>query len=254
MKASMSCSAPSSRVNEVIRQASIPQGTIHSNGCRSLLTLTANPWVVTPRLTWTPIEPILRSLRRPDARQPLDRAGLDAVGAERRDHHPLHAPDVVVDVVAVRAQAHDRVADELAGAVVGDAAAAVGLGDLDSLHPVPVLAHRQLVGGRAPALRVDGRVLEQEQHVRDRAGLARGLEALLQRAGFVVGDLPRTHAPQLAHALSLAGARRGGEIRSGRGRPACESGPRPRFRSPWRGRCRAFRRACGRPASASPPT
>ena len=39
----------SSRASEVTRQASMPQGTIHSNGCRSLLTLIAKPWVVTPR-------------------------------------------------------------------------------------------------------------------------------------------------------------------------------------------------------------
>ena len=53
----MSCCAPSSRQSEVIRQPSMPQGTTHSNGCRSLLTLTANPCVVTPRLTCTPMEP-----------------------------------------------------------------------------------------------------------------------------------------------------------------------------------------------------
>ena len=61
MKPSMSSSAPSSRQTEVIWQPSIPQGTIHSNGCRSLLTLIAKPCVVIPRLMWTPIEPILRA-------------------------------------------------------------------------------------------------------------------------------------------------------------------------------------------------
>ena len=39
----------------------MPQGTIHSKGWRSLSTFTASPWVVTPRDTCTPIEPILRS-------------------------------------------------------------------------------------------------------------------------------------------------------------------------------------------------
>ncbi len=61
MNWSIGCSAPSSRQTDVMRQPSIPHGTIHSNGCRSLLTLIAKPWVVMPRLTWTPIEPILRS-------------------------------------------------------------------------------------------------------------------------------------------------------------------------------------------------
>ena len=47
-------------MTDVIRQSSMPQGTIHSNGWRSLLTLIAKPCVVTPRLTCTPIEAILR--------------------------------------------------------------------------------------------------------------------------------------------------------------------------------------------------
>ena len=38
-----------------------PQATTHENGCRSFSTLTAKPWVVTPRATCTPIEAILRS-------------------------------------------------------------------------------------------------------------------------------------------------------------------------------------------------
>ena len=52
---------PVSLATEVIRTWSMPQGTIHSNGWRSLSTFTARPWVVTPRDTCTPIEPILRS-------------------------------------------------------------------------------------------------------------------------------------------------------------------------------------------------
>ena len=48
-------------VTDVIRTPSRPHGTTHSNGCRSLSTLTAKPWVVTPRETWMPIEAILRS-------------------------------------------------------------------------------------------------------------------------------------------------------------------------------------------------
>ena len=52
---------PVSLVTEVMRTPSRPHGTTHSNGCRSLSTLIAKPWVVTPRETWTPIEPILRS-------------------------------------------------------------------------------------------------------------------------------------------------------------------------------------------------
>ena len=96
------------------------------------------------------------------------RARLDALLGERRDDRLLHRAQVGDDV----ADAHDRVADELAGAVVGDAAAAVDVDDVDALAAVPGLAHRQLAGRRAPPARVDRRVLEQQQRVGDRVGLA----------------------------------------------------------------------------------
>src|SRR5829696_6244542 len=52
---------PLSRATDVIRTWSIPHGTIHSNGWRSLSTFTARPCVVTPPETRTPIEAILES-------------------------------------------------------------------------------------------------------------------------------------------------------------------------------------------------
>ena len=87
---------------------------------------------------------------------------------------------------------HDRIADELAGPVVGDAAAAIGLADLDSLHPVPVLAHRQFGRARAAALRVDGRVLEHQQRVGDLAGAGAPAGAPLHPRAP-----PRTGPPKL---------------------------------------------------------
>jgi hypothetical protein len=81
------------------------------------LQLIASPWVVMPRLTWRPIEAILR-------------AGVD-----------------------------DGVRDQLAGAVVGDQAAAVGVVDFDALGFVPVDAHRQLLGRGAAAANVGGGLL-----------------------------------------------------------------------------------------------
>ena len=53
--------SPVSFETDVIRTWSIPQGTIHSNGWRSLSTFTASPWVVTPLDTRTPIEAIFAS-------------------------------------------------------------------------------------------------------------------------------------------------------------------------------------------------
>ena len=50
-----------SLVTDVMRTSGSPQATTQLNGCRSLSTLTAKPWVVTPRETCRPIEAILRS-------------------------------------------------------------------------------------------------------------------------------------------------------------------------------------------------
>jgi hypothetical protein len=48
-------------ITEVMRTPSSPQGTIQLNGWRSFSTFTANPCVVTPRATCTPIDAIFRS-------------------------------------------------------------------------------------------------------------------------------------------------------------------------------------------------
>ena len=90
------------------------------------MTLIAIPWVVTPRLTWIPIEPILRASPpesassgerastgvpaapladrdrrrsgRPDAGQPVEDLGGDIVGGQRARHRPLQRPHVGVHV------------------------------------------------------------------------------------------------------------------------------------------------------------
>ena len=80
--------------------------------------------------------------------------------------------------------------------MVGELAAAVDVDDVDPLRAVEVLAERQLAGERAPPARVDGRVLEQQQRVRDRVGLARGAHALLQRERLAVLDDPELADPE----------------------------------------------------------
>ena len=135
----------------------------------------------------------------PDAGEAIDHLGVDPDAPSDVDHQPLEPPDVLVDVVPVGPQRNDRIAHQLAGPVVGDAAAAVGLADLDSLHPVPVLAHAQLTRLRAAALRVDGRVLEQKQHVWHPVGLAGRLDPLLHPAALLVGNQPAADDQDLIH-------------------------------------------------------
>ena len=177
----------------------------------------------------------LARLVRPHAGQPLDRPGRDADVGQRGDDRALHAADVLVHVVPVGLQAHDRVADELARPVVGHATAAVGVDDVDPLGAVPVLAHRQLGGLRAPPARVDRRMLEQQQHVLHAARLARRLELLLQRKRLGVGDQPLADAPELAGGVCLRhrqpivpGARPAGH--SPIGAAACRFVPAPGHR------------------------
>ena len=122
------------------------------------------------------------------------------------------APSIVCTKSATRSTRHDRIGHELAGAVVGHAAAAVGVAHLDALGPVPVLAHGQVAGLGAPPLRVDGRVLEHEQQVRDLAGLAPLAERLLERHALPVRDRAELRHPEFSHGpkatLRPSGSRR----------------------------------------------
>ena len=67
---------------------------------------------------------------------------------------------------------------------------------------VEVLAQRELVVARAPAARVDGRMLEQQQRVRYLLPLAALADVLLERQGVAVGD-----GAQLAHPELVVRAR-----------------------------------------------
>ena len=170
--------------------SAIPHGTKRSYQERSTSQLSAKPCMVTPRLTRMPIAAILRSGRpvaglQPDAAAAGDASRGDAEVAADRDQRLLEAAHVVDDEHVV-GQRHDRVADQLAGAVEGDLAAAV---DLD---------HRGAVGGalvRLGALAggVDGGVLEQQHRVgpaRDDLGVDRALAVPgLQVVGRAVGEL-----------------------------------------------------------------
>ena len=145
--------------------SAIPQGTNRSYQERSTSQFSAKPCIVTPRLTRMPMAAILRSGRgapelveEPASSQTPLRPGTRAVvtprSAHTADQRLLEAADEVDDQHVV-GEPHDRVADELAGAVEGDLAAAV---DLD---------HRGAVGGTLVGLgalagRVDGGVLEQQ--------------------------------------------------------------------------------------------
>ena len=140
-------SRPVSRATEVIRTWSIPQGTIHSKGVRSLSTFTARPCVDTPPETRTPIEAIFAS----PAQMPVCGCSRrsDSMPSSRQggDDRPPPWSHEVSDAV----HRHHRVGHELAGTVVGHAAAAIGLAHVDAALGVPGVAHRQVARLRAAA-------------------------------------------------------------------------------------------------------
>ena len=97
--------------------------------------------------------------------------------------------DVGGATVAEGGEVDDRIGDELTGAVIGDAAAAVGVGGPRSPAPVPAspIGAR---AGRCAAPSLDRRVLEQEQGVGDLAAPAAPPRADPAARRLRVGDEP----------------------------------------------------------------
>src|SRR6476659_4542793 len=67
----------------------------------------------------------------PHPSEPLDTAGDEPVIGGGSDERFLEVPHIAVDIAAIRLEVENRVSDDLAGAVVGDVAAAAGLMELD---------------------------------------------------------------------------------------------------------------------------
>ncbi len=120
----------------------MPQGTIRSKSRRSVVTLSAKPCEVMPREMWTPMAAIFFSGIEPAGDGPDAGASGDAL---RWDGEVSQGADEGLLRAGGRsrlrrrggfhgeaAEVEDGVADELAGAVVGDVSAAIDLVDLDS--------------------------------------------------------------------------------------------------------------------------
>ena len=133
---------------------------------------------------------------------PSIRVARDAERQERADQRLLQVAAVALHVLAVPRQVEDRVADELAGPVVGRLAAAVGLDDLD----LGAVGDVQLARLGAPAERDHRRVLEQQHRVGHRAARDRVREAALHLPALLVSDglAQVVDVPGAAHARSVA--------------------------------------------------
>ena len=120
--------------------------------------MSAKPWCTIQLSARMPSEAILRpSTQTPTCSRSSPGLRVDAERRERVDHDLLEVVRVAPQVLAVIAQIEDRVADELARAVPGGAASAVGAQDLPAERAVGVLAARQLgLGVGRPAERERG--------------------------------------------------------------------------------------------------
>ena len=130
----------------------------------SVATLRAKPCIVRPPFRRTPMAQILRGFGPvgvdPHARVLGEPAGVDAEGGERVDDDLLDVADVAGGVELV-GDGEDRIADELAGPVVRDVAAAADGDELGA--DVGGFAAQVVVEVRARPVREHVRVLEQQQ-------------------------------------------------------------------------------------------
>jgi hypothetical protein len=131
----------------------------------------------------------------------LTRPGVDAEVRGGADQHLLEIADVAVDVLAIRLEIDDRVADQLPRTVEGHVAAAAGLVDLDALRRERAGVGAD-VGGRAArpdAERDDGGMLDEQQRVVDLAGDALLDQRLLELDAGGVVDPPDPADDQPSH-------------------------------------------------------
>jgi hypothetical protein len=113
--------------------------------------------------------------------------GRDAEAAGGEEQGLFEEADVVGGGEVAGAEVEDGVGDELAGTVVGDVAAAVGVDDCGALPGERAGVEEEVFGAGAAAEGVDGRVLEDGQ--RFGGAIAHGGGGLLLPApGVVVGD------------------------------------------------------------------
>lgn len=108
-----------------------------------------------------------------------------------------------MDVAPIGTQINDGVAHNLAWAVVGDIAASAGFVQVDAELSEPLGRREDMtpIGANLDAKRDDGRVLEQEQLVRDRAAPALLHEFLLEDQAVRVRK--PTETADLEHPLVL---------------------------------------------------
>jgi hypothetical protein len=129
----------------------------------------------------------------PHAGQPFHPAGVHTQVSGRPDQHFLEVPDIAVHIAAIGTQIDDWVADDLAGSVVRDIAAASGFVNLNAAGRQCLAAGEEV---RPPAVAFDAegqhmRVFDEQQDVLDAPGTPFLDEAPLERQRLAVRKEPQ---------------------------------------------------------------
>src|SRR5882757_3714807 len=116
----------------------------------------------------------------PDAGFAGDAVGGDAEIGGGADHGFFERADVPVNVAADGIEIKNWIADDLAGAVVGDVAAAVGFAEFDIFLAEDVFGGEKIFLAGIAAESEDVGMFAEEENVVDGAGFTGGDEALLE--------------------------------------------------------------------------
>ena len=165
---------------DVITSDSSLQGWIRRKGARLVVHVEREAVEVTPPRTATPIEAsFLRPTQRPV--KPFTVSAFTPKGADASLSDRLERAQVRARIEAVLGELQDRIADELARAVIGEVAAA-----LDLVDRVGQALRDRLLAASRPIVYTGG-MLAQQQRVRDLA-----LAALEDELALEVPDFRRT--------------------------------------------------------------
>ena len=138
----------------------------------------------------------------PDAGLAWDAKCSDAEIGGSADHGFFERADIPVNVTADGIKIKDRVADDLAGAVIGDVAATVGFAELNILLTKDVLGGKEIFLACVAAEREDVGVLTKKEDVADGARFTRGDDALLKGVGIGPGEKAEVGGEEGRHSES----------------------------------------------------
>ena len=106
------------------------------------------------------------------------------------NHGFFKAADVPVNVAADAIKVEDGIANDLAGAVIGNVAAAIGFAEFDSFLAKDVFRDEQVFPTGVTAEREDVPMLAEEQAILKGTGFACGDQALLEGQGSIPAAKP----------------------------------------------------------------